>query len=128
MKPLAIIFLAFLLILGPVAWIVEACLDGHPHHVSVEQVAAQDDRHDDDATPSIHCAVLDQQFGAALRSAPAGITRSLSASLIDTASSHEGISASTAADLWRDALFKGFFSSLSSSSISRYLVLSVLRI
>lgn len=106
MKASAIISLAVLLILGPVAWTVDACLDGHPNHV-FEQVSAQNDQDDDDATvPSIHCVAWEQQFGAALRSAAAAINRSDEVSRVDIASLDNGARAVLANNLWMEALFK----------------------
>lgn len=129
MKATAVILLALGLILGPVAWTLEACLDGHPHDLIAEYVSGQE--HQDDAeetAPSIHCVVWDQPFGAVLRSAVSETIRSDEICRLQDISPQAAASVRVDNTLWLEALFKTYRSGFLHIPIARHLFLSVFRI
>ena len=123
-----IICLSFLLILGPVAWTLEACVDGHSHQTSIEQLFTQDDHDEDTAGPSIHCLIWDQHLGAVIQSASIKVNRSSNESAVSASSPANNLATAIDNSLWLEALFKRSLDSVPSVGPARYVLLSVFRI
>ena|SRR2546425_3452930 len=134
-RKLKIIFLSLLIGYAGVAWALDACLrhDGHAdqasskHHSDSQVLASRDDSRDP-SVPVIHCILVSQQVGPAVRVASAEFPRSDKVIPLDIASLPGALSAVLSNDLWLKALFKRIVTFSLPNHLARHLFLSVLQI
>ena len=134
-RKLKIIFLSLLIGYAGVAEAMEACLghDPHPVHASLEHHSdseASASHHGSPApsVPVIHCILVSQQVGPAVRVASAEFPRSDKVIPLDIASLPGALSAVLSNDLWLKALFKRIVTFSLPNHLARHLFLSVLQI
>jgi len=116
-----------------VAWALAACLRSHDH---TERAVVNDhhrsdgsfSHHQEPIVPVIHCALINEQIGPALRSTSADIRRPDKGLSLYAASPSNAVAAVLRNDLWLEALFKRIVTFLLPIDSARIIFLSVLRI